>query len=659
MYKTYKAKKTKKSSRTKSSKSKLSKSKYCCPDRKNKTQCSNINQKLNYKSSSSSSRYAIMTLLFDNDSYLPGILLLGSSIRKVMPTTNSNKKSNIELCCMVTNDISLEARSLILKIYDHVIDVDYLQIPPNLIKHTNPSTHNIYSKTFTKLRIFEMTQYDKILFLDANMLVIKEDIFSLFNLQTPAAVFMGKLSNDPTEKYFKNEKALDKFKNKYCNWKGNSLHGKLIPYDNYENERISNGMNIESSVLLITPNLLIAKQRDNYLKNIRDKNIKMSRDTEMISRMFKNKIYAIEPRFFGRWVNPEEHPELVVLDLYGNDGKPWDIMKYKNFLKYGQDSDITYWWKTFMATYKSDYEKWNNKMLNSIYKNIGDIKNIYKTNINIDIGNCLSNYFYYLGLSILKKTNFKFEVKNENFIKKLPSFIKYNHDEIYNTFKVNSITLNTFKTKIKSPNSIWFMDDNFNYNFWLCMKDLVYTILNDALIKSNLKKKVDYPVIHFRCADTPFVRNSQYHFQKYKFYKEILDKINIDTNKNYKKVILLSCSFHRSDDNNKHACETYTNSLSDYLKSINYEPFIECNKNIEDFATLFYAPAVISIGSSFSFMSGFFGKGKFYSGGHIDENDKKSNCTLCNKWLITDYDVKHSSINDYYDTKKVISILQT
>ena len=173
MYKTYKAKKTKKSSRTKSSKSKLSKSKYCCPDRKNKTQCSNINQKLNYKSSSSSSRYAIMTLLFDNDSYLPGILLLGSSIRKVMPTTNSNKKSNIELCCMVTNDISLEARSLILKIYDHVIDVDYLQIPPNLIKHTNPSTHNIYSKTFTKLRIFEMTQYDKILFLDANMLVIK------------------------------------------------------------------------------------------------------------------------------------------------------------------------------------------------------------------------------------------------------------------------------------------------------------------------------------------------------------------------------------------------------------------------------------------------------------------------------------------------------
>ena len=378
----YKSKKTKKSSnKSKSSKTKASKSKYCCPDRKNKTQCSKINQELNYKSSSFksssrtssklSSKNAIMTLLFGNDSYLPGILLLGSSIRKVMPNTNTNNQSNIELCCMITNDISLEARSLILKIYDHVIDVDYLQIPPNLIKHKNPSTRNIYSKTFTKLRIFEMTQYDKILFLDADMLVIKEDIFSLFNLQTPAAIFMGKLSNDPTEKYFKNEKALDKFKNKYCNWKGNSLHGNLIPYDNkFENEKLSGGMNIESSVLLITPNLLIAKQRDNYLKNIRDKNIKMSGDTEMISRMFKNKIYAIEPRFFGRWVNPEEHPELVVLDLYGSDGKPWDISKFDELLKYIEVGDISYWWKMYMKIYEKEYNKYKNDMLDMLYDRI-------------------------------------------------------------------------------------------------------------------------------------------------------------------------------------------------------------------------------------------------------------------------------------------------
>ena len=276
-------------SKTKSKSKLISKSKtkkssplFCCPDRKNKTQCSKLAQNININAISNKSKihkYAIMTLIFGSDSYLPGILLLGSSIRKVMSSTHSNSNNNnIDLCCMVTKDISPEARKLILKIYDRVIDVDYIQISPNLIKHKNPNTRNIYSKTFTKLRIFEFTEYDKILYLDADMLVLNKDIFSLFNLQTPAAVFMGKLSNDHTERYFKNNKSLEKFQNKYCNWegKGKDLHGNLIPYNNkYENERSSDGMNIESSVFLITPSILIAKQRDNYLKYIREKNIKM------------------------------------------------------------------------------------------------------------------------------------------------------------------------------------------------------------------------------------------------------------------------------------------------------------------------------------------------------------------------------------------------
>lgn len=636
--------------------------KYCCPDRKNKTECSKLNIELKINNTSNT-KYAIVTLLFGNDSYLPGILLLGSSIRKVM---QKSYEKHITLCCMITNDISIEASNLISQIYDRVIKVDYLQIPPNLINHKDTTIRNIYSKTFTKLRIFEMTEYDKVLFLDADMLVLKKDIFSLFNLNTPAAVFLGKLTNKPSDRYFKefteNGKLFKQFQNKYCNWKGKELHGNLIPYDKYENEKTNDGMNIETSVLLIKPSKYMMNEVIKYLENIIKKEIKIKGDTEMVSRLFKDKLYAIEPRFFGRWVNPKIHPELIVLDLYGNQGKPWNTTEFKNFIQYGDDSDINYWWKMYISVYKNEYETWHNKILDKLYNsiiNINDLKNIYKTNINIDIGNYLSNYFYYLGLSILEKKNFKFEVGNENFIKNLPSFIKYNHDEIYNKFKTNGITLNIFKTKLKSSYSIWFIYDNLHYNFWLCMKDLIYKILDETFIKSNLKKQVDYPVIHFRCADTPFGRHDQYHFQKYNFYKEILIKIKIQTKKNYKKLILLSCSFHRSDDSIKQACEKYTNSLSDYLKSINYEPMIECNKNIEDFATLFYAPVVISSGSSFSFMSGFFGKGIFYSGGHIDEHVVVPGCTQCNNWLFTNYEVKHSDIDDYYDTKTVISILES
>ena len=633
---------------------------------KNTLHCINLDTTFNIpkhtKTTNTTMNYAIITLLFGN-SYLPGILLLGSSIRKVMP---NEYKKYIQLCCMVTNDVTPESRSMISKIYDRIIDVKYIQIPTNLIDHKDELTRNTYSKTFTKLRIFEFTEYEKVLFLDADMLVVKDEIFSLFNLRTPASIFLGKLSNNPKDRYFKDEDQLQIFKDKYC--KTDGIHGKLIPYSSFDNEKASQGMNIETSVLLISPNIKLVLQRDKFLNNIRNNKTMIKGDTEMISRMFKDNIYAIEPRFFGRWANPDKNPEIVILDLYGNK-KPWDNKYFKDLLQFENVGDISYWWRTYISVYNSDYKHYDNKLLDNLYNNIlhiSDLKNIYKTNINIDIGNYLCIYFCNLGLSIIEKKAFTFKLDNVNFIKNLPSFIKYDdkmYNKIYNkihtNFKLRGITLNIMKDIVQhQSNILWFMSNNINYNFWICMKDLIYKILDEALIKSNLKKQIDYPVIHFRCADTPFARHSKYHFQKYKFYKEILNKINIDTNTNYNKIILLSCSFHRSDNNIKKACDIYTNSLSDYLKSINYSSQIECKSNIEDFATLFYAPAVISISSSFSFMSGFFGKGIFYSAG-LQESDKKTNCTLCNNFLINKYNVKHSSIDDYYDTQKVISILES
>jgi hypothetical protein len=356
--------------------------KYCCPDRKNKTQCSKLKIELKINSSNKNTKqkpkYAITTLLFGNDSYLPGILLLGSSIKKVMP---KSYEKYITLCCMVTHDISKEAKSIISKIYDRIIDVDYLQIPPNLIKHNVPFMRDLYSKTFTKLRIFEMTEYDKVLFLDADMLVLKKDVFSLFNLNTPATIFTGKLNNNPYDRYFKdfekNGNLFKQFQNKYCDWKGKGieLHSNLIPYDNYDNEKTNDGLNIETSILLVKPSILGSKQRDSYLQNIKQKNIKIRGDTEMVSKLYKDKIYAIEPRFFGRWVNPEEHPELVILDLYGNH-KPWDTNNFNELLKYANVGDVSYWWKTYISVYKTEYAKLNNKMLDNLYESI-----YHKTNI--------------------------------------------------------------------------------------------------------------------------------------------------------------------------------------------------------------------------------------------------------------------------------------
>ena len=340
--------------------------KYCCPDEKDINKCAKIESALK----NTVDKYAIMTLIFGGDSYLPGVLLLGTTIRAMLKTT---PYKNIELCCMVTEDVSASAKELIKKVYDQIIPVDYIQVDPKLIRHNIPAIRAIYAKTFTKLRIFEFSQFRKVLFLDADMLVLKPDIFGLFNLDTPAAIFMGHLTADPRDRYFKefteNGRLFKQFQQKYCRADtGKDLHGSKIPYTKGDDdEEMSNGMNIETSILLIEPLPDLVRMRNAFLNTLSKP---IHGDTEMISRMFKENIIAIDPRFFGRWVNPYEHPELVVLDLYGTQGKPWDNEKLNVLAKYAYVGDVTYWWKTYISVYETDYKSYGNPRLDLLYKNI-------------------------------------------------------------------------------------------------------------------------------------------------------------------------------------------------------------------------------------------------------------------------------------------------
>ena len=129
--------KTKSYSKTKSKKSKLysqdkkkNNLKYCCPNTKVKSHCIHIHPNLNLtrklsikaftKSSNRIPKYAITTLIFGGDGCLPGILLLGSSIRHFIPKAY---EKYFTLCCMVTPDINKSTRDIILKIYSGVLNI--------------------------------------------------------------------------------------------------------------------------------------------------------------------------------------------------------------------------------------------------------------------------------------------------------------------------------------------------------------------------------------------------------------------------------------------------------------------------------------------------------------------------------------------------------
>ena len=266
-----------------------------------------------------------------------------------------------------------------------------------------------------------------------------------------------------------------------------------------------------------------------------------------------------------------------------------------------------------------------------------------------DIGNYLAVYCIYIASAFLQRKHFRFTYIDKPFLKNLPLYIKFNKD-IYDKLIKEGLTY--IKLNLLKKASYWLINNNKKEKFWLIMKPLMKEIIDKTLKKSGLYEQGLYPVIHFRCSDVPFIKSVWYKLQKYTFYKDSLEEIKRKSGINYDNVILLTSSIHRSNNKNREACEIYTQSLKKYIESIGYKVIIQSKSADQDFATLFYAPAVISSGSSYSFMSGFFSDGLFISEGHSN-----SLCTNCSEWLVRGYSIDHKDVKSYHDTDKVISLL--
>uniref|UniRef100_A0A6C0ESE3 PI-PLC Y-box domain-containing protein n=1 Tax=viral metagenome TaxID=1070528 RepID=A0A6C0ESE3_9ZZZZ len=267
-------------------------------------------------------------------------------------------------------------------------------------------------------------------------------------------------------------------------------------------------------------------------------------------------------------------------------------------------------------------------------------------NVSIDknIGNSFSVYYYKYVMSILKKTDFSYE-NDSLFIILFPKFIKFN-EEIYN--KLQEINIKNNYENYEDV-AFWSVKTQEIQNIHNVMKPYMNKIFNDVFEKNNLQKNIVYPIIHFRCADTPFVKHPNYSLQKYTYFKKAL--IKLKETLSFDKIIILSCTSHLSNKKNMASCDKYSELLKKEL--IDYNPEIQCGTNVDDFISMFYAPAVISTLSSFSFMSGFFGNGLYIQPNFID-NDKE--CDDCDSEY-KGYSIRHSSVEDYHNIDEVYKLL--
>lgn len=112
-------------------------------------------------------KYAYVTTICNGDGYVPGVEALGKSLKA--------SGTKVPLVAMVTADVSEKARTALFH-------AGWTPRPVEPIANPNRETAPLFPRfdnVFTKLRSWELTEYDKVVVLDADTIVLQnvDDLF--------------------------------------------------------------------------------------------------------------------------------------------------------------------------------------------------------------------------------------------------------------------------------------------------------------------------------------------------------------------------------------------------------------------------------------------------------------------------------------------------
>jgi len=120
-------------------------------------------------------RQAYVTVV-TSDSYAIGALVLAHSLRKL--------HTDKHLVCLISENITADKRNTLVDVFDHVVSVQELH--SNDAKNLQLLNRPELGVTFTKIHVFNLTQYQKCVYLDADTLAIN-NVDDLFERDVPFA----------------------------------------------------------------------------------------------------------------------------------------------------------------------------------------------------------------------------------------------------------------------------------------------------------------------------------------------------------------------------------------------------------------------------------------------------------------------------------------
>lgn len=259
--------------------------------------------------------YAYVTLIMLGDKYIPAALVLAKSIKDL--------GSEADLVVLVTDDVSADGKNALRKYYDQVIDIEYVKIANWRTK--KQTTREYLNLVFTKFHVFNLTQYKKILLIDADALVLKHPDH-LFSLNAPAGCYLKDkdliIKYDKDGNYILPDNKKFAWYDKMCDCCG---HGKLISksdtddiHKNFKNPGIGGGL------MLLEPKAgeldnIIASVRHGYYRFLVERRLVWP-EQQFLTLRYSGKWHGINPRFFGLQGYP--HWRVLYGLQYGGD-KPF------------------------------------------------------------------------------------------------------------------------------------------------------------------------------------------------------------------------------------------------------------------------------------------------------------------------------------------------
>jgi hypothetical protein len=255
------------------------------------------------------SKYAYVLLVMCGDAYTPGAIVMAESIRM----TRKQEGASIpppDIVCVCTPDVSERARAAIATVA-RVVSIDYVRYDTKRMKTSRQM--ELYgawlSEAYTKWRCLELTEYQKVLFVDADLLVVN-NIDHLFALQAPAGTF-----STPWAREYSPESSFD--------LRGYPRdHGAVVPAKTImDTIKRGNGYLAFASMLLLEPNRKAFQE---------------------LCAM----VEGMQPFGIDSWSTPDE--QSIVL-YYARQGVNWSMIHQKynaivykiNWLRQRQGREIT------------------------------------------------------------------------------------------------------------------------------------------------------------------------------------------------------------------------------------------------------------------------------------------------------------------------------